>query len=88
MSREEHPDGKEPIWGNPTLMECVGKGSFQLLGTGMVPPFYTINILIIGLKTINNQNGIFIPKYSCFAQNIVGKSRNSQVFPFALFYNV
>jgi hypothetical protein len=38
MSREEHPDGKEPIWGNPTLMECVGKGSFQLLGTGMVPP--------------------------------------------------
>ena len=30
---------KEPIWENPTLMECVGKGNFQLLDTGIVPSF-------------------------------------------------
>ena len=33
---------KEPIWKNPTLMECVGKGNFQLLGTGMVPSFFQV----------------------------------------------
>ena len=31
---------KEPIWENPTLMECVGKGNFQLLDTGIVPSFH------------------------------------------------
>ena len=39
MSRKEHPDGKEPIWENPTLINYDGKGNFQLLRTGMVPSF-------------------------------------------------
>ena len=31
---------KEPIWENPTRMDCVDKGNFKLLGTGIVPSFY------------------------------------------------
>ena len=31
---------KEPIWEKPTLMDCVGKGNFQLLDTGIVPSFH------------------------------------------------